>query len=102
MYLANEKFKHDRASINMVEIFALGNFRPFISYSDKDLIKLFDDNYVSYLNKIEEIKQRQQDDVNGVGYKSKYYKAEIEGVELHIGLYIKPIMDDLIEEAFSE
>jgi hypothetical protein len=102
MYLAEEKIKNDRPSLNLTEMLAYGH-RPYVSYSDKELIKLFDENYVSKLNRIAEIDKEGADpDKQGRFSSMRNLKTERDGIELHIALHIKPIMDDLIEEAFSE
>ena len=105
LFLAEDDIANRKTAINMSELLAFGmKDRPYISRSEKELIKLFDDCYMSRLEKLEAMKN-DLNNVNGnsrmVSWEIKYQKDQIDGMQKMIDA-MKPILDELIEEAFSE
>jgi hypothetical protein len=99
LHLAQERYHKRDTPIDVVELLAFGG-RPFVSYSDKDLIKLIDESYSSKFKEIEEI-NKEYEDSSLKGWMREGLKNKIELIEKEISK-MQPIMDELIEEAFSE
>lgn len=102
LLLATEHYNNSAKDLSIPEILAFGlKTRPFVSYSDKELIRLFDESYSSKHEQLtqqkEYLAQRERD-----GHRLMWaYKAEIEKLEKYLK-EMQPIVDALIEEAFSE
>jgi hypothetical protein len=100
LHLAQELHNHRGPnSPDIVELLAFGG-RPFVSYSDKDLIKLIDESYSGKFKEIEKINEEYKD-LNLKGWMRDRLKDKLELIEKEISK-MQPIMDELIEEAFSE
>jgi hypothetical protein len=103
LFLAKEMYAtKGKDTIDVVETLAFGlKIRPLVSYSDKELIRLFDE---SYSKKFETIKELEEEYQSNTGNVARWYKdtlkKRIEQVNATI-LEMQPVIDELIEEAFS-
>jgi hypothetical protein len=97
-HLAQEMYdQRPKTPIDIVELLAFGG-RPFVSYADKDLVRLLDESYANKFKEIELIKEELKV-ING--RYAENLKDRMEWVNKKIN-EMQPIMDELIEEAFSE
>lgn len=102
LILATEKAMQPNYSLNLSETLAFGlKERPFISYHEKELIKQIDELNVKYHENLENANK----ELAEVKYQTDRYtwsaKANIKKWEDKIA-ELKPIIDELIEDAFSE
>lgn len=88
--------------LDTVEIIAFGlKERPFGAYSEKALIKAFDELYMKKVADLDRKKQELKDYIDDGGRRTWSYEDLIDTVQKEIDV-LQPYIDELIEEAFSE
>jgi hypothetical protein len=101
LYLAQDFINKQEEKIPLAEIYAYGlKIRPFVAYSDKELIKQFDALYASkheYLQKALEEKHK----LESYAHSTWRLEETIKKLESDIK-NMQPYIDELIEEAFGE
>lgn len=88
--------------LSTIEIFAFGlKERPFAAYSDKGLLKAFDDLYMKKLSNLEQEKDLYKEYKDNGGRSGWSFEVRIKEAQTQID-EMQPFVDELIEEAFSE
>jgi hypothetical protein len=101
LYLANEYVKRQEAKIPLAEIYAYGlKVRPFVAYSDKELIKQFDALYASKHEDLHKVLE-EKSSLESYAHSTWRIEEDIKKLETDIS-NMQPYIDELIEEAFSE
>lgn len=101
LYLAEDFLLKQQGKLSFVDIYAYGlKVRPFIAYSDKELIKRFDALYAS---KHEELETALKEKHRLESYSHSTWGIEDTIKKLQTNIKnMQPYIDELIEEAFSE
>lgn len=99
LFLAREEYLNSKTelSLSIIDILAFG-VRPFISFSEKDLIKKFDE---SYNKKLEHISLLEKKSNESPSWLKHNYNEDIKIIKAEISAQ-EELMNEILEDSFSE
>lgn len=98
LFLATEEFNKNPHKYNIVEILAFGS-RPYVSMSEKDLLKLFDESYNAKLEAIVE-KEKTIPDLHPTWFRESV-KERLNKLKQELAKQDE-LMSEIVEASFSE